>query len=580
MVDTTESVAATAASDQVATPTGTSAAGGPEQVKEWYVLLGLSGKCLGSREVKELYDADKVKIRGPYAWDDILKFSNNGMIKASTIMHKKGEPDWVPFKQHNVPVPDEVVEEPVTEEQPKEQLKEWYVLSGMVGKILDAIYIEELYQADKVKIEGPYTKDELVKFYNGGIIANETILFKKGDKDWKPLASQKIQGIQEVMKSIIFDSGDDGTGSITKPSFFAKALGKLSQRKIPVLVTAILVLVLYVLGSNYYYTPKNFFNRVKKSLVLIASEDIDNNFTNLGLGFIIEDTGIIVTNLHIICKSANIKVKSVDNTTYDIEGIVHIDNRNDLALLKIKKGPYEIVKIATDESNSINLGERVYTIGSSVGMELFLSEGVFSGKSNENRIDKEPRERIHITAPIYPGHSGGPVLNKKGRVIGVTSRTDWPLNFAVPVALVGDTKNYKEVTYKFLPKDPEWKPIPAKLSAAPQNTDSSGSYTRSIQASYNEASIAKYSDKRRLWLKLLTSYHQNYNPYSDSLPPTVEKTSLALIELDCKRSKYRFNINLPTDDNGRALATSNFNDNNRWYSMESKDKPDFEELCR
>jgi hypothetical protein len=113
---------------------------------------------------------------------------------------------------------------------------------------------------------------------------------------------------------------------------------------------------------------------------------------------------------------------------YEIEGVTAIDAERDLVLLKLAGA--RAPKLALGSSESAQVGEVVYAVGNPQGLEGTFSQGIVSS-IREVGADKV----LQITAPISPGSSGGPVLNGRGEVIGVsvaTFRGGQNLNFAIP----------------------------------------------------------------------------------------------------------------------------------------------------
>lgn len=118
------------------------------------------------------------------------------------------------------------------------------------------------------------------------------------------------------------------------------------------------------------------------------------------------------------------------HTTYKIEGFTATDETNDLALLKISA--YGIKPLMLGNSDAVKIGDTVYVAGNPKGLEGTFSDGIISSRRN-----KYTKERFQMTAPISPGSSGGPVLNSKGEVIGVSVAAHRDLdaqnlNFAIP----------------------------------------------------------------------------------------------------------------------------------------------------
>ena len=152
--------------------------------------------------------------------------------------------------------------------------------------------------------------------------------------------------------------------------------------------------------------------------------------TTIGSGFFI-DIDYVATNYHVIKGQKQLYAKSVgDQRKYTIEEIVVIDERHDLAILRVS-GPNPPI-LDLENSDEIEIGETIYTVGNPIGLEGTVSRGIVSSIR-----DFGSGTRIQIDAPISPGNSGGPVLNEKGKVIGVSvSGFEGPgvenLNFAVP----------------------------------------------------------------------------------------------------------------------------------------------------
>src|SRR5262249_34075513 len=117
-----------------------------------------------------------------------------------------------------------------------------------------------------------------------------------------------------------------------------------------------------------------------------------------------------------------------DNKKYEIEGITAIDPSHDLVLLKITAPQTSLLSLSN--SDEVQVGDAVYAVGSPRGLEATFSQGIVSSIR-----ETEAGKLLQITAPISPGSSGGPVVNSKGDVVGVsvaTIRGGQNLNFAIP----------------------------------------------------------------------------------------------------------------------------------------------------
>ena len=162
--------------------------------------------------------------------------------------------------------------------------------------------------------------------------------------------------------------------------------------------------------------------------VYLEMKDKNGKTLGIGSGFFVKPN-LIATNYHVIEGAAKGTAKLVGKyTTYNIEGVTATDKTNDLALLKVTA--YGIKPLSLGDSDVVRIGETVYVAGNPKGLEGTFSDGIIS-----SRRDKDTKERLQMTAPISPGSSGGPVLNRKGEVIGVSFMTlqgGQNLNFAIP----------------------------------------------------------------------------------------------------------------------------------------------------
>jgi S1-C subfamily serine protease len=157
-------------------------------------------------------------------------------------------------------------------------------------------------------------------------------------------------------------------------------------------------------------------------------EDANGQPLSLGSGFIVRD-GMIASNLHVIEGATRGYAKIIgQKEKYEIEGISAVDSERDLVVLKTLTARSR--PLALGVSENVLVGETVYAVGNPQGLEGTFSQGIVSS-IREVGGDKI----LQITAPISPGSSGGPVLNDKGDVIGVSVATfkgGQNLNFAIP----------------------------------------------------------------------------------------------------------------------------------------------------
>lgn len=162
-----------------------------------------------------------------------------------------------------------------------------------------------------------------------------------------------------------------------------------------------------------------------------------------GSGFFI-DTNTLVTNYHCIedAERIDLKIAGKDEVLKGAR-ISKVSSIYDLAIINTKQ---DFSFVSLDSTGNEMVGSRIYAIGNPRGLEGTISDGIISGKRNNDGV-----ELIQITAPISPGNSGGPVLNEKGDVIGVatfTFKNSQNLNFAMPIKYIDQCIDYNPTLTK------------------------------------------------------------------------------------------------------------------------------------
>ena len=138
-----------------------------------------------------------------------------------------------------------------------------------------------------------------------------------------------------------------------------------------------------------------------------------------GSGFILTESGYIVTNYHVVEDAASIKVTTYDNTTYDAE-LVGCDESNDVAVLKIEGENLKPVTLG--DSDQMNVGDSVIAIGNPLGELTFsLTSGSISALNRNVTIENKSMSLIQTDCAINSGNSGGALFNMYGEVIGITN---------------------------------------------------------------------------------------------------------------------------------------------------------------
>lgn len=148
-----------------------------------------------------------------------------------------------------------------------------------------------------------------------------------------------------------------------------------------------------------------------------------------GSGVVVDPSGVIVTNLHVVRGDNAATIVLSNGDSYDDVSVIDVDERRDIVLLKIKAFGVTAAKIGN--SDRVRVGDRVVLVSSPLGLELTVSEGVVSAQ----RDSGEGYRMLQTTAAASPGSSGGGLFNMAGELVGImsTKRMDGEnLNFALP----------------------------------------------------------------------------------------------------------------------------------------------------
>jgi serine protease Do len=212
--------------------------------------------------------------------------------------------------------------------------------------------------------------------------------------------------------------------------------------------------MLNVLSAQFYSVGQaNSPARDVSSLVKQVGEAVVQVRTpgGLGSGFFINSDGYLITNFHVIEGETEISVEvyhqmngQLDRETYRQVKIIAINKFRDLALLHIEdKNAPKFKHITLGSSDALSVGDSVFAVGSPLGLERTVTQGILSTKTRE----LEGELYLQTTAQINPGNSGGPLFNLAGEVVGVTNMKitfGEGLGFAIPVELVKNFLDHRD----------------------------------------------------------------------------------------------------------------------------------------
>ncbi|ARM89128.1 serine protease Do 4 [Rhizobium sp. CIAT894] len=185
-------------------------------------------------------------------------------------------------------------------------------------------------------------------------------------------------------------------------------------------------------GSPFQEFFNDFFNKQQ------GNKGGNHNVSSLGSGFVIDPTGYIVTNNHVIEGADDIEINFANGSKLKAK-LIGTDTKTDLSVLKVEpKTPLKFVKFG--DSSTMRIGDWVMAIGNPFGFGGSVTVGIISGRGRN--INAGPYDNfIQTDAAINKGNSGGPLFNMKGEVIGINTAIISPsggsigIGFSVPSEL-------------------------------------------------------------------------------------------------------------------------------------------------
>jgi S1-C subfamily serine protease len=192
-------------------------------------------------------------------------------------------------------------------------------------------------------------------------------------------------------------------------------------------------------ASRTDLTPGEIYKRSSTAVVQITTSS-GGQRQGLGSGFVLDKSGHVVTNYHVVEGGDAIEVSFSNQDTLDAT-LVGVDPSTDLAVLKVDAGARALTPLPLGDSEAVEVGDPVVAIGNPFGLERTVTAGIVSALQrrvtapNGFAIDHV----IQTDAPINSGNSGGPLINAHGEVIGVNSQIETGggsgnvgIGFAVP----------------------------------------------------------------------------------------------------------------------------------------------------
>ena len=203
------------------------------------------------------------------------------------------------------------------------------------------------------------------------------------------------------------------------------------------------------------------YKKALPSVVNITSTEMQFDFfygpvpqQGQGSGFVLNKDGLILTNNHVIGNAQRVEVTLYDKHKYQAT-VLALDKGHDLALLRINAP--NLLPATLSNSEGLTVGQRVYAIGNPFGLSGTMTRGIISAIRSIRGPQGNPIEdAIQTDAAVNPGNSGGPLLNSRGEVIGITTLIanngadqSSGIGFAIPIntakAVLDDFAKYGRV---------------------------------------------------------------------------------------------------------------------------------------
>jgi len=213
---------------------------------------------------------------------------------------------------------------------------------------------------------------------------------------------------------------------------------------------------IFILNALAQERLPQIVKKIEPSTVVILTYDKDGKMIGQGSGFFISQSGDIITNRHVLTGVHRAEVKTAKGKVYPITMIVGEDKEGDIIRASVNI-PLESVRPLSMSISIPEVGERVAVIGTPLGLERTVSDGIVSAVREIHAFGKI----YQITAPLSPGSSGSAVVNMKGEVIGVATFQfveGQNLNFAIPGERITKLKTEKGKTLEQwkMGKTEEW----------------------------------------------------------------------------------------------------------------------------
>ncbi len=205
--------------------------------------------------------------------------------------------------------------------------------------------------------------------------------------------------------------------------------------------------------------PAFAFEVNKSAIAILAVKDKQGEVTASGTGFVAKPEGVLITNYHVLIDAASVEAIFIDGTSANVKDVIYADRTKDFAILKLDSGFFSTLELG--DSSSLKDFDYVGALGyltdevstsQKIKGKIRQNHGMILGVHTQANPDFK---MIYSTASLGPGFSGGPLVDKDNKVVGIASAEGRALNLALPINEVKeflDEKNTISLT-EFLKRD-------------------------------------------------------------------------------------------------------------------------------
>ena len=179
------------------------------------------------------------------------------------------------------------------------------------------------------------------------------------------------------------------------------------------------ILLLLTLTLNFSAPIKSSIEKQINSTAIVMSYNNSGSPTGGGSGFFINSRGDMLTCAHVVDDTDTYRIINKNGTVVHVKQVLKKDKERDIALITVDEPSFKFDHLNIEKDTNVKVKETVVVIGNPwLDYDFSMSEGIVSAL----RKYKDKYLYLQVTAPAYPGNSGGPILNERGNVIGMVSR--------------------------------------------------------------------------------------------------------------------------------------------------------------